>query len=83
MGCPPQIYLKNDIVIREGEVSREMYFIKSGAVQVGSHFSPSPALFLHAPRMCFRGPSPQIPATFIENTAKVRGYWGPRLSHCR
>lgn len=34
-GVPAQIYLNNDIVIREGEVSREMYFIKSGAVQVG------------------------------------------------
>ena len=29
-----QVYLKDDMVIREGEVSREMYFIKSGAVQV-------------------------------------------------
>ena len=26
--------MKDDMVIREGEVSREMYFIKSGAVQV-------------------------------------------------
>ena len=34
-----QVYLKDDIVIREGEVSREMYFIKSGAVQV-SHSAP-------------------------------------------
>ncbi|CAL5223621.1 g6162 [Coccomyxa viridis] len=30
----PVVYLKDDMVIREGEVSREMYFIKSGAVQV-------------------------------------------------
>ncbi len=29
-----QVYLKDDMVVREGEVSREMYFIKSGAVQV-------------------------------------------------
>ena len=29
-----QIYLKDDIVIREGEVSREMSFLNSGAVQV-------------------------------------------------
>lgn len=29
-----QVYLKGDMVVREGEVSREMYFIKSGAVQV-------------------------------------------------
>ena len=28
------MYLKDDMVIREGEVSREMYFIKSGAIQV-------------------------------------------------
>ena len=28
------MYLKGDMVIREGEVSREMYFIKSGAIQV-------------------------------------------------
>ena len=31
-----QVYLRDDMVIREGEVSREMYFIKSGAVQVGA-----------------------------------------------
>ncbi|CAK0741204.1 hypothetical protein CVIRNUC_001307 [Coccomyxa viridis] len=30
----PAVYLKDDMVIREGEVSREMYFIKSGAIQV-------------------------------------------------
>lgn len=30
----PQVSLKGDFVVREGEVSREMYFIKSGAVQV-------------------------------------------------
>lgn len=27
------MYLRGDAVLREGEVSREMYFIKSGAVQ--------------------------------------------------
>ena len=32
--APLQVYLRDDIIIREGEVSREMYFIKSGAVQV-------------------------------------------------
>ncbi len=31
-----QVYLRDDMVIREGEVSREMYFIKSGAVQARS-----------------------------------------------
>lgn len=35
-----QVYLKDDMVIREGEVSREMYFIKSGAVQVSILSSP-------------------------------------------
>lgn len=30
----PQVALKGDFIVREGEVSREMYFIKSGAVQV-------------------------------------------------
>ena len=30
----PQVSLRGDFVVREGEVSREMYFIKSGAVQV-------------------------------------------------
>ena len=30
----PQVSLKGDIIVREGEVSREMYFIKSGAAQV-------------------------------------------------
>ena len=30
----PQVCLKGDFVIREGEVSREMYFIKAGSVQV-------------------------------------------------
>ena len=29
-----QVYLKDDYIVREGEVSREMYFLKSGAVQV-------------------------------------------------
>lgn len=29
-----QVFLRGDVVIREGEVSREMYFIKSGAAQV-------------------------------------------------
>ncbi len=30
----PQVSLRGDFIVREGEVSREMYFIKSGAVQV-------------------------------------------------
>ncbi|KAK9819773.1 hypothetical protein WJX72_002193 [[Myrmecia] bisecta] len=30
----PQVYLAGDVIIREGEVSREMYFIKAGAVQI-------------------------------------------------
>lgn len=30
----PQVSLKGDIIVREGEVSREMYFIKAGAAQV-------------------------------------------------
>lgn len=30
-----QVSLKGDILVREGEVSREMYFVKSGAAQVG------------------------------------------------
>lgn len=34
--CMVQVYLRDDVVIREGEVSREMYFIKSGAVQASS-----------------------------------------------
>lgn len=29
-----QVYLRDDYIVREGEVSREMYFLKSGAVQV-------------------------------------------------
>ena len=37
-----QVYLKDDMVIREGEVSREMYFIKSGAVQVSAHVVLTP-----------------------------------------
>lgn len=32
----PQVSLKGDIIVREGEVSREMYFIKSGTAQVSS-----------------------------------------------
>ena len=30
----PQVSLRGDFIVREGEISREMYFIKSGAVQV-------------------------------------------------
>ena len=30
----PQVSLKGDVIVREGEVSREMYFIKAGSVQV-------------------------------------------------
>ena len=29
----PEVYLKDDMIIREGEIAREMYFVKSGAVQ--------------------------------------------------
>ena len=32
-----QVYLKDDMIVREGEVAREMYFVKSGAVQVCTH----------------------------------------------
>ena len=30
-----QICLKGDVIVREGEVSRDMYFIKAGAAQAG------------------------------------------------
>eukprot|EP00884_Botryococcus_braunii_P013800 jgi/Botrbrau1/22420/Bobra.0091s0023.2 len=30
----PSVHLKGDYIVREGEISRDMYFIKSGAVQV-------------------------------------------------
>ena len=43
-----QVYLKGDFVFREGEVSREMYFIKSGAVQVTHSMHASLCLDLHA-----------------------------------
>ena len=37
-----QVSLKGDFVVREGEVSREMYFIKSGAVQaMPSNYYPT------------------------------------------
>jgi len=29
-----QVYLRNDMIIRAGELGREMFFIKAGAVQV-------------------------------------------------
>ena len=41
----PQVSLKGDIIVREGEVSREMYFIKSGAAQVDT----LPSLFPDIP----------------------------------
>ena len=31
---PAQVAIKDDMIVREGEVAREMYFVKSGAVQV-------------------------------------------------
>ena len=40
-----QVYLKGDVIIREGEVSREMYFIKSGAAQVQCALFTEIALF--------------------------------------
>ncbi|EIE18161.1 camp-binding domain-like protein [Coccomyxa subellipsoidea C-169] len=36
----PAVYLRDDVVIREGEVSREMYFIKSGAAQASTSSGP-------------------------------------------
>ncbi|KAK9863077.1 hypothetical protein WJX84_002556 [Apatococcus fuscideae] len=36
----PQVHLKGDLVCREGEIAREMYFIKSGTVQVQLHDRP-------------------------------------------
>ncbi|KAK9836780.1 hypothetical protein WJX74_007908 [Apatococcus lobatus] len=36
----PQVHLKGDLVCREGEIAREMYFIKSGTVQVQLHGQP-------------------------------------------
>ena len=44
-----QVYLRNDMIIRTGELGREMFFIKAGAVQVQntSHAS-HPPLNLHA-----------------------------------
>ena len=35
-----QVHLKGDLVCREGEIAREMYFIKSGTVQVQLHGQP-------------------------------------------
>lgn len=35
----PQVYLRNDMIIRVGELGREMYFIKAGVVQVQHPFS--------------------------------------------
>lgn len=29
-----QVYLRNDMIMRAGELGREMFFIKAGAVQV-------------------------------------------------
>ena len=29
----PEVYTKDDMIVREGEIAREMYFVKSGAVQ--------------------------------------------------
>ena len=34
VACMLQVYLRNDMIIRVGELGREMYFIKSGVVQV-------------------------------------------------
>lgn len=44
-----QVYLKDDYIVREGEVAREMYFLKSGAVQAGSgqDSPPTSSLVLH------------------------------------
>lgn len=42
----PQVSMRGDIIVREGEVSREMYFIKAGAAQardpkpMQGHLSP-------------------------------------------
>ena len=38
----PQVCLKGDVIVREGEVTRDMYFIKAGAAQAGL-FSRDPA----------------------------------------
>ena len=38
--CNVQVHLKGDLVCREGEIAREMYFIKSGTVQVQLHGQP-------------------------------------------
>lgn len=41
--CCVQVYLRNDMIIRAGELGREMFFIKAGAVQVPKLLIPYPA----------------------------------------